>query len=94
MKALDINAYGVQEMNRQEMVEVNGGEEGGLLVIGIIVLVGLVATGCTNTTINNYYGDNNNNNNHNGNGSGNGTGNGNGNGSGNGNGTNNTNNKQ
>ena len=26
MKALDINAYGVQEMNRQEMVEVNGGD--------------------------------------------------------------------
>lgn len=89
MKALDINAYGVQEMNRQEMVEVNGGEEGGLLVIGIIVLVGLVATGCTvvigeNNEVNNKGGGNTNNN---------GNGNGNGNGSGNGNGTNNTNNK-
>lgn len=85
MKALDINAYGVQEMNRQEMVEVNGGEEGGLLVIGIIVLVGLVATGCTydNHTEYHYGSEQSTTNNNQGNGNGNGNGSGNGNGQGN-----------
>ena len=44
MKTLEINAYGVQEMNKQEMVET----EGGILplVIAAIVVVGAVASGC------------------------------------------------
>lgn len=36
MKSLDINAYGVKEMNKQEMVETNGGE-------GVLAIVGAIA---------------------------------------------------
>ena len=45
MKTLEINAYGVQEMNKQEMVET----EGGILplVIAAIVVVGAGASGCS-----------------------------------------------
>jgi lactobin A/cerein 7B family class IIb bacteriocin len=45
MKTLELNAYGVSEMNRQEMVETDGGL-GGLIVLGIIVVAAIVS-GCT-----------------------------------------------
>ena len=45
MKSLDLNAYGVKEMNRQEMVETDGGL-GGLLILGAIAVVALVASSC------------------------------------------------
>ncbi|MCL2414291.1 MAG: class IIb bacteriocin, lactobin A/cerein 7B family [Bacteroidales bacterium] len=44
MNNLDLNAYGVQEMNHQEMVETNGG----WIVTGLIILgIALLASGCT-----------------------------------------------
>jgi len=43
MKNLDLNAYGVQEMNHQEMVETDGGG----LLLGVIIVGGLLLlTGC------------------------------------------------
>ena len=38
MNTLDLNAYGVSEMNKQEMQETNGGEP---ICIGTVLLIGL-----------------------------------------------------
>jgi len=44
MKTLDLNAYGVQEMNHQEMKDINGGEPISLTAVLVIgVVVGVVA---------------------------------------------------
>ena len=42
MKTLDLNAYGVSEMNHQEMVETDGG----FLPLLIIAAVAIVASSC------------------------------------------------
>ena len=42
MKTLDLNAYGVQEMNAVEMQKTDGG----FIPIIIIVGIGLLASGC------------------------------------------------
>lgn len=58
MTQLNINAYGVQELNKQEMIQT----EGGFLpiVIAAVVAVAALATGCTYNTTNTYVvGDNN-----------------------------------
>jgi hypothetical protein len=55
MKNLDLNAYGVVEMNHQEMVETDGGL--GFLVVLAVVAVAAVCSSCVNVenkTINNY----------------------------------------
>jgi len=60
MKNLDLNAYGVSEMNHQEMVETDGGGLiTGLIILGCIV-VAAVATICNNTVIVNNGGSNDN----------------------------------
>jgi hypothetical protein len=54
MKRLDLNTYGVVEMNHQEMVETDGG--GLLLFLVVVAVVGLVASSCSydnSVTINN-----------------------------------------
>ena len=38
MKNLDLNAYGVQEMNHQEMVETDGGVLGLLAAVGWLLI--------------------------------------------------------
>ena len=43
MKNLDLNAYGVTEMNHQEMVETNGGSVLVAAVLGLIALVAAIA---------------------------------------------------
>ena len=45
MKNLDLNAYGVSEMSRQEMVETDGG--GFLLGLLVVAVIAVVATGCS-----------------------------------------------
>ena len=55
MKNLDLNAYGVREMNHQEMVETDGG--GFLIGLLIVAVIAVVATGCSydnSQTTNNY----------------------------------------
>ena len=43
MKTLDLNAYGVSEMNQQELVETDGG----FIIKGLIIIgVGLLMSGC------------------------------------------------
>ena len=37
MKNVDLNAYGVEEMNKQEMTETNGGICLASIVVGLIV---------------------------------------------------------
>ena len=36
MNTLDLNAYGVSEMNQQELVETNGGFIGTLIMAGLV----------------------------------------------------------
>lgn len=48
MTKLDINAYGVQEMNHQEMVETEGGFLP-LVVAAVVALAGTVVVGCNNS---------------------------------------------
>jgi len=43
MKNLDLNAYGVQEMNHQEMVETDGGD---VITALIITGIALVSSSC------------------------------------------------
>ena len=47
MKNLDLNAYGVNEMSHQEMVETDGGGIITGLVIAAIIIVGAVSSSCT-----------------------------------------------
>jgi lactobin A/cerein 7B family class IIb bacteriocin len=42
MKNLDLNAYGVVEMNQQEMTNVDGGL--GWVVVGALIVIGLIAS--------------------------------------------------
>ena len=50
MTKLDINAYGVQELNRQEMVETEGGLIGVILAVtALFALAGTIVVGCNNS---------------------------------------------
>ena len=54
MTKLDISAYGVQEMNHQEMVETEGGLIGVILAVtALFALAGTVVVGCNNTVVDN-----------------------------------------
>ena len=44
MNTLDLSAYGVSEMNKEEMVETDGGS---LLGLGIVIGLALLLKGCT-----------------------------------------------
>ena len=53
MKNLDLNAYGVSEMNHQEMVEIDGGgdrADKALAVIGAVTLIAGVAIAAVATS--------------------------------------------
>ena len=47
MKSLELNAYGVEEMSRQEMVETDGGIVP-LLAIPVVVGAALLLSSCNN----------------------------------------------
>ena len=50
MTKLDISAYGVQELNHQEMVETEGGLIGVILAVtALVALAGTVVVGCNET---------------------------------------------
>lgn len=55
MKSLELNAYGVSEMSRQEMVETDGGLIPLLIVAAVLVVT---ACSCNNTVIINNGNDN------------------------------------
>ncbi len=87
MTNLDINAYGVQELNKQEMIQTEGGF---IPLVIAAVVAATVLTACTvDVTINNNNGGTNNNTTNSNNPNSNGVGTGNGTNSGNGNGSNN-----
>ena len=53
MKTLDLNAYGVSEMNQQELVETNGGAIGWIVTAFIVgLIVGVLASDNTEVIVN------------------------------------------